>query len=65
MNTINWDHRGLRNLIVETHSGLRWGDIKWQLTDWRQLEGDRCLQDIGISCSTANIEAAKPFWDAR
>ena len=35
MNTINWD---LRNLIVQTHSGLRWSDIKRQLTDWRQLE---------------------------
>jgi uncharacterized protein YjiS (DUF1127 family) len=48
MNTSNSD---LRNLTVQTHSGLRWSDIKRQLTDWRQLEGldDRCLQDIGIS----------------
>ena len=38
-------------------SGLRWSDIKRQLTDWQhsirsrsELEGldDRCLQDIGI-----------------
>jgi uncharacterized protein YjiS (DUF1127 family) len=64
MKTINWD---LRNLIVQTHSGLCWRDIKRQLTGWRQLEGldDRCLQDIGISRSTANLEAAKPFWNAR
>ena len=47
MNAINWD---LRNLTVQTHSGLRWSDIKRQLMDWRQLEGldDRCLQDIGL-----------------
>ena len=52
MNAINWD---LRNLTVQTHSGLRWSDIKRQLADWRQLEGldDRCLQDIGISCATS------------
>jgi hypothetical protein len=51
MNTINW---GLRNLTVQTHSGLRWNDIKRQLTGWRHLEGldDRGLEDIGISCST-------------
>jgi uncharacterized protein YjiS (DUF1127 family) len=60
MNAINWD---LRNLTVQTHSGLRWIDIKRQLTDWRQLEGldDRCLQDIGISGGTADLGAAKPF----
>ena len=60
MNAINWD---LRNLTVRTHSGLRWSDIKRQLMDWRQLEGldDRCLQDIGISGGTADLEAAKPF----
>jgi hypothetical protein len=49
MNTINWD---LRNLTVRTHSGLRWADIKRQLTGWRHLEGldDRGLEDIGIPC---------------
>jgi uncharacterized protein YjiS (DUF1127 family) len=64
MNTINWD---LRNLTVQTHSGLRWSDIKRQLTDWRQLEGldDKCLQDIGISRSTADFEAARPSWNVR
>ena len=31
MNAINWD---LRNLTVQTHSGLRWTDIKRQLTGW-------------------------------
>ena len=64
MNTINWD---LRNLTVQTHSGLRWTDIKRQLTGWRHLEGldDRCLQDIGIQRATANLEAASPFWSAR
>jgi hypothetical protein len=42
MNSFNWD---LRNLTVQTHSGLRGSDIKRQLTDWRHLEGldDRCL----------------------
>jgi hypothetical protein len=51
MNSFNWD---LRNLTVQTHSGLRWSDIKRQLTDWRHLEGldERCLQDIGISSGT-------------
>jgi hypothetical protein len=51
MNTINWD---LRNLTVQTHSGLLWTDIKRQLTGWRHLEGidDRILEDIGISCGT-------------
>ena len=60
MNAIN---RDLRSLTVQTHSGLRWSDIKRQLTDWRQLEGlaDRCLQDIGITRGTANLEAAKLF----
>jgi uncharacterized protein YjiS (DUF1127 family) len=64
---VNIINRELRNLTVQTHSGLRWSDIKRQLTDWRQLEGldDRCLQDIGISRGAANLEAAKPFWNAR
>jgi uncharacterized protein YjiS (DUF1127 family) len=64
MNAIN---RDLRNLTVQTHSGLRWSDIKRQLTDWRQLEGldDRCLQDIGISRGTADFEAARPSWNVR
>lgn len=68
MNAINWD---LRNLTVQTHSGLRWSDIKRQFTDWQhnirscsELESldDRCLQDIGISRGTTDLEAAKPFW---
>ncbi len=61
MKTINWD---LRSLTVQTHSGLRWSDIKRQLMDWRHLEGldDRSLQDIGISRGTTDLEAAKPFW---
>jgi hypothetical protein len=52
MSTINWD---LRNLTVQTHSGLRWTDIKRQLSGWRHLEGldDRGLEDIGISCGTS------------
>jgi hypothetical protein len=41
MNAIDWD---LRNVTVQTHSGLRWSDIKWQFADWRQLEG----LDIGF-----------------
>ena len=51
MNAINWD---LRNLTVQVHSGLRWADIKRQLTGWRHLEGldDRGLEDIGISCGS-------------
>jgi uncharacterized protein YjiS (DUF1127 family) len=61
MNNINSD---LRNLTVQTHSGLRWSDIKRQLMDWRHLEGldERSLQDIGISRGTRDPEAAKPFW---
>ena len=61
MNTINWD---LRNLTVQTHSGLRWSDIKRQLMEWRHLEGldDRSLQDIGIPHDTRDLEAAKPLW---
>ena len=52
MNGINWD---LRNLTVQTHGGLRWTDIKRQLTGWRHLEGldDRSLEDIGFSCATS------------
>jgi uncharacterized protein YjiS (DUF1127 family) len=64
MNAINWD---LRNLTVQTHSGLRWSDIKRQLTGWRHLEGldDRGLEDIGISRGTADVEAAKSMWNVR
>jgi len=54
----------LRNLTIQTHSGLSWSDIKRQLTDWRQFEGldDRCLQDIGVSRGAADLESTKPFW---
>lgn len=54
----------LKNLVVQTHSGLSWSDVKRQLTDWRQLEGldDRCLEDIGMVCGKPDIEAAKRFW---
>jgi uncharacterized protein YjiS (DUF1127 family) len=64
MNAINWD---LRNLTVETHSGLRWSDIKRQLTGWQHLEGldDKFLQDIGISQTPENVEPTTPFWSAR
>ena len=57
MNTINWD---LRNLTVQTHSGLRWTDIKRQLTGWRHLEGldDKGLADIGISCGLSSVSFA-------
>jgi uncharacterized protein YjiS (DUF1127 family) len=57
MKSFSWD---LRNLTVQTHSGLRWSDIKRQLTDWRHLEGldDRCLEDIGISGDTTDLETA-------
>jgi uncharacterized protein YjiS (DUF1127 family) len=68
MNSPNWD---LRNLTVQTHSGLSWTGIKRQLMDWRhniqsriELESldDRSLQDIGLTRCTADFEAAKPFW---
>ena len=64
MKSFNWD---LRNLTVQTHSGLRWSDIRRQLTDWRHLEGldDRSLQDIGISRSAADVEAVKSMWNLR
>ena len=64
MNTISWN---LRNLTVQTHSGLRWSDIRRQLTDWRHLEGldDRSLQDIGISRGAADVEAVKSMWNLR
>jgi uncharacterized protein YjiS (DUF1127 family) len=64
MNTSNSD---LRNLTVQTHSGLRWSDIRRQLTDWRHLEGldDRSLQDIGISRGAADVEAVKSMWNLR
>jgi uncharacterized protein YjiS (DUF1127 family) len=64
MNNIN---RDLRNLTVQTHSGLRWTDIKRQLTGWRHLEGldDKSLEDIGLSRGTGNVETATPFWSAR
>ena len=64
MNAINWD---LRNLTVQTHSGLRWSDIKRQLTDWRHLEGldDRSLEDIGISRGASDAKAVKSMWNLR
>jgi uncharacterized protein YjiS (DUF1127 family) len=64
MKSFNWD---LRNLIVQTHSGLRWSDVKRQLTDWRRLEGldDWCLRDVGISRGTADVEAVKSMWNVR
>jgi uncharacterized protein YjiS (DUF1127 family) len=64
MKVINWD---LRNLTVQTHSGLRWSDIKRQLTDWRHLEGldDRSLEDIGISRGDEGGKASKSMWNLR
>ena len=64
MNAINWD---LRNVTVQTHSGLRWSDIMRQLTDWRHLEGldDRSLEDIGISRGAADVKAVKSMWNLR
>jgi uncharacterized protein YjiS (DUF1127 family) len=64
MNAINW---GLRNLTVQTHSGLRWSDVRRQLTDWRHLEGldDRSLEDIGISRGAADVKAVKSMWNLR
>ena len=69
MNAINWD---VRNLTVQTHSGLRWSDVKRQLADWRQLEGldDRCLQDIEIHAIRQTVRPQSPagtcadFWRA-
>jgi len=70
MNTINWN---LRNLTVQTHSGLRWSSLDQQLKDWwhsivycSELEGldERSLEDIGMSRCSADSEAAKPFWMA-
>jgi hypothetical protein len=64
MNAINWD---LRNVTVQTHSGLRWSDIMRQLTDWRHLEGldDRSLEDIGISHGVADVKPVKSMWNLR
>ena len=64
MKSFNWD---LRNLTVQTHSGLRWSDIRRQLTDWRHLEGldDRSLEDIGISRGAADVKAVNSMWSLR
>jgi uncharacterized protein YjiS (DUF1127 family) len=60
-------------LTVQPHRGLRWSDVKQQVTQWwhfarsrYELESldDRCLQDIGMSRCTADFEASKPFWMA-
>jgi uncharacterized protein YjiS (DUF1127 family) len=67
MNTISL------HLTVQPHRGLRWSDVKQQVTEWwhfarsrYELESldDRCLQDMGMSRCTADFEAAKPFWMA-
>lgn len=51
----------------------RWGEVKERLAEWRLRVrsrnelmnlNDRILQDIGLSRSTADLEAAKPFWMA-
>jgi uncharacterized protein YjiS (DUF1127 family) len=51
-------------------TGLR-GRLKQKLVKWRSRAcsrnelmslSDRCLQDIGISRCTSDIEATKPFW---
>ena len=50
MKTVNSD---LRNLTVQTHSGLRWNNVdQWHdMVSGFELESldDKCLQDIGIS----------------
>lgn len=52
---------------------LRWSHVQRTLADWHRslysraelaTLSDRCLLDIGLSRSTANFEAAKPFWMA-
>jgi uncharacterized protein YjiS (DUF1127 family) len=67
MNTISL------HLTVQHQRGLRWSDVKQQVTEWwhfarsrYELESldDRCLQDMGMSRCTADFEAAKPFWMA-
>ena len=51
----------------------RWTQLKQTVTEWRRRVRSRSelanldeidLQDVGISRSTAEYEASKPFWTA-
>jgi uncharacterized protein YjiS (DUF1127 family) len=51
----------------------RWREVKQRFAEWRRRArsraelmnlSDRCLQDIGMSRSSADFEASKPFWMA-
>jgi uncharacterized protein YjiS (DUF1127 family) len=59
------------HLTIQPNCDLRWSDVMQRVTVWwhcarsrHELQGldDRCLQDIGMSRCTADIESTKPFW---
>ena len=66
MSTIHLDLTTVRPVIV-----LRWNQVKQTITEWRRRMRSRhelasldeiSLQEIGMSQSTAEYEASKPFW---
>jgi len=66
MATINLSLAAIYPSIV-----LRWSQLKQIVTEWRRRIHSRSelaklddisLRDVGISRSTAQFEASKPFW---
>lgn len=60
-------------MTVRPRRELRWREVKQRFAEWRHRArsraelinlSDRCLHDIGITRSTADFEASKPFWMA-
>jgi uncharacterized protein YjiS (DUF1127 family) len=58
-------------MTMHRHRVLRWSNVKRSLGEWRRRArsrnelmnlSDTSLQDIGVSRSTADFEATKPFW---
>lgn len=68
MSTMSLDITTLRS-----RRGLRWSQVKAGLAEWRRRAHSRSelinlsdadLRDIGLSRSSTDIEASKPFWMA-